>query len=458
MARTKIDKKQADFIKWAKENNQSLPQGYIDVIKGVKPKEKQWSQGGNAIENEGVAINNGGKPTLPLQSTPKYHAYQKQSAADLKKIKDELWADPVRRKKWAESQLREEIRASKSAPSEASRVRHAGSLSERARLYAELDDEVISRIEMEEGIKQVPKTQAQPNTEAGSKLVAGKGKIYKKNIDTKTKIGVTPTRTRLKVGTRHKTPIRIANKAKTYKRVPVFKRSARPTSSQAEIAGKPPLQSEPKKIPVDIEPNRAVWKPVGNTVKNIIKKVASSSAGRIASRVAGSGVVRAAGTAGMVMGAASDIMNISKATREVRKSIIHKPVEAIPRANTTNDQVANLQKAKAKKNIGKTVTPTYINKPMFANQADRNTAVGQQYGWGAKLPSKKQASSKSTGGSPVKIASMVANKHASSAPIRILKGTVIPFNSRQKDLLAKMAYTPLLPKRRVTPRRGMQVP
>jgi len=123
-------------------------------------------------------------------------------------------------------------------------------------------------------------------------------------------------------------------------------------------------------IPVDIEPNQAVWNQVKSSpIKNIASKVAKSSAPvmKIAQRVAGSGVVRAAGTAGMVIGAAGDIMNISKAAREVRKAIIYKPVESIPRKITTNEQVANLAKAKAR-SVKSSAIPN--------SQAQRNAEAG----------------------------------------------------------------------------------
>lgn len=91
----------------------------------------------------------------------------------------------------------------------------------------------------------------------------------------------------------------------------------------------------------------------------------------IVSKVANSGVARATGAAGMAIGAAGDIMNISKATREVRNAIIHKPVEAIPR--------------------------TYVNKPMnLKTQAQLNSEVGAKLiskssGGGTKQLVKKQS-------------------------------------------------------------------
>jgi hypothetical protein len=122
-------------------------------------------------------------------------------------------------------------------------------------------------------------------------------------------------------------------------------------------------------IRVDIEPNQVAWNTVPSSpIKNIASKIAKSSAGRIAQRVASSGVVRAAGVAGMVMGSAGDIMNISKAIREVRKAIIYKPVESIPRTTTTNQQYANLQKAKSRSAKSSAVKPL--------NQAQRNSEAG----------------------------------------------------------------------------------
>jgi hypothetical protein len=129
---------------------------------------------------------------------------------------------------------------------------------------------------------------------------------------------------------------------------------------------------------------RAVSK--GSRIKSIISKSLpiASKTGRLASRVMGSGVVRAAGTAGMVIGAAGDIMNISKAAREVRKAIIYKPVESIPRKITTNEQVTNLAKAKSKR--PKSIIDRELESKF--SQAQRNQAVGQKYGWGIKQPSK----------------------------------------------------------------------
>ena len=137
--------------------------------------------------------------------------------------------------------------------------------------------------------------------------------------------------------------------------------TAREVSDASLQSGISPME---KSLHKDIPsvPTKILAKPVSR-----MSKIASSSAGRIASRIANSGVVRAAGTAGMVIGAAGDIVNISKAAREVRKAIIYKPVESIPRKITTNEQVANLAKAKAR-SVKSSAIPN--------SQAQRNAEAG----------------------------------------------------------------------------------
>jgi len=188
----------------------------------------------------------------------------------------------------------------------------------------------------------------------------------------------------------------------------------------------PPLRSS---IPKVLKGSRI--KSIINKSIPIASKIARNPIVKVASRIANSGVVRAAGTASIVIGAASDIMNISKATREVRKAIIHKGVESIPRKTTTNlevrnrtsgsavvptanQQVANLQKAK----LGGSI-------PIPKSQAVMNTEAGKRYGWGSpplrnlnEVPNKNFVKSSALR-SPATTARVVPTPHPSGVDTRV---------------------------------------
>jgi hypothetical protein len=237
------------------------------------------------------------------------------------------------------------------------------------------------------------------------------------------------------------------------------------------------LQSKPKKVPkqiTDYEGWQKWAEPISKSskIKNIVSKsipiaskIARNPIVKVASRIANSGVVRAAGTASIVIGAASDIMNISKATREVRKAIIHKGVESIPRKTTTNlevrnrtsgsavvptanQQVANLQKAK----LGGSI-------PIPKSQAVMNTEAGKRYGWGSpplrnlnEVPNKNFVKS-SVLRSPATTARVVPTPHPSGVDTRV-KASRYPADATKPKITVNplrkktnRVSTPITPKR-----------
>ena len=177
------------------------------------------------------------------------------------------------KKSRAIARLREDIRSS-SIPQgstwgykdEASRLRHIGSLPERMKYYAEIPTEELDKISEKVGVKQVPK-------KIINQVTLNKTKIYKKNIDVKTKIGVTPPTPRLKTRIPIRTPV--------MKRIP---------SERITVGGD--VSSLPSSIPNIVSKISKVKSIISKSLP-IVSKIASHPVAKVAGRILEAGALGA---------------------------------------------------------------------------------------------------------------------------------------------------------------------